>query len=181
MQVIFSYPFRNNDFISAKIAKTTFLHHQWLKDLWLRTMVKRCSLGTQWPHCLGKQVSNLQTLTHPPLLQIQLHSLMPSSAADHLLWPLLPLCPQWQRITQVFSYSLCHHPIHYLIHQTLHSVPGKSAAREVDNLGKPADHLQTFTLPLHLQTQSPRLIPNSVVDYQLWPFPYLCLHSQGTM
>lgn len=42
----------------------------------------------------------------PPLLQIQSLSLIPSSVADNLLWPLLPLCPHLQQIYGIFYSSL---------------------------------------------------------------------------
>lgn len=47
-----------------------------------------------------KQVEELYSLTLPPLLQIQSHSVIFSSVAEWLIWPLPSLCPHRQRTKQ---------------------------------------------------------------------------------
>lgn len=67
---------------------------------------KRHSLGTCQPCQPGKPVGELQMSTTPPLLQIQPPTLIPSSVASHLLWPLLPLCPHSQGTKQTLPAHL---------------------------------------------------------------------------
>lgn len=71
-------------------------------------LLTNCTLTKRLQPHYGLRSRKAHCRTSPllPLLQIQSLSLIPSSVADNLLWPLLPLCPHLQQIYGIFYSSL---------------------------------------------------------------------------
>lgn len=118
-----------------------------------------------------------QTSTLSPLLHIQPSNLIPSSAANCLLWPSLPLCLHLQKIMQILSHtpSLC------LILHLLQIFPQNAQAmlvREADRAGKQVGNLHILTLPLvQIQYRSSIASCSRLPAVASPPYLYPCLRD----